>query len=205
MSAQDALTLVEMPIEPITRVQRERNAGVLPRRFDGSGVQQGLDEGPQLSGAETTPRDAIAQANARCAAATPATRTFLAADAPGADAAFLWRMAPPNIAMADQRPRRPAERTTQKRKAAKKTFYLRLRPEEHVHPRRVRAAPSTARAKTTGLNSTERDKHPKTALRRRHLPEFPPLPLHPQFGSKNDGTTRQPREVTLTPYAVPKL
>ena len=40
---------------------------------------------------------------------------------------------------------------------------------------------------------------PRDGTTAQRIPEFPPLNLHPQFGAKHYGTTRQSREVTIIP------
>jgi hypothetical protein len=176
MSAQNALTLAEMPVEPITRVQRERDAGALPRCLNGSGFQQRLDEGPQLPGVETTPWKTVPQPNARGSSTALPPGALLAADPPGADAAVLGRMKPADVPMADQRPHGPTERTTQKIQTCEKPFDLRLRPEEHLHPRKVYADSPRTRSKRTGLNPIEGGNSPGTALRHRPFSHIPAVP-----------------------------
>ena len=160
MGTQDALTPAEMPIEPITGVQGQRDGGAFPSALDRSGLLERPDKSPQLLRTEATPGQDVAQADTRRSSATLPPGALLAADAPGADAASLRRMDPPNIAMANQGPCRPAARTAQKRQTCEELFDLRPRPKEYAHPRKVRATPSAARPKTTGLISMDRDTYP---------------------------------------------
>ena len=65
MSAQNALTLVEMPIEPITRVQRQRDGGQFPCALDRAGLLERPDESPQLPRSEAAPRQGVSQADSQ--------------------------------------------------------------------------------------------------------------------------------------------
>jgi len=156
-----------MPVEPITGVQRHRNAGMFPCGLDGTVVQKSLNEGPKLLGVETSPWNAVAKPDTRRATTTPVSWTLLATEAPCTDAALLRRLEPADIPVTDKSPTCPTERATKQKKAGEEKFYLRLRLEEYLHPRRVCANPAPTRPKTTRLKPTGSDMPSGTALRHR--------------------------------------
>ena len=162
-----------MPVEPVTGVQRERNAGMLPCGLDGAAMQESLNKGPKLLGVETAPWNAVPKPDTRRATATAVSWTLLATEAPCTYAALLWRIGPADIPVADKSAACPTERTTKQRKTGEKQFYPRLGLEKYLHPRKVCTGCERTRPKTTGLNPMGMDMPSGTALRHRGLSHIP--------------------------------
>lgn len=131
--SQHALTAVQMPVKAVPRIQRQGDLGRYPRASDGPGLLEFRQEGPELLRGEGAPGQCVACAYAPCFAAAVTSRALLAANTPGADAAVLRGMGPPNEAVPDHGAYRAAERTDQGKEVVQKDLNLVLCAKEDAH------------------------------------------------------------------------